>query len=96
MKTKIKVRQSDNEIIEVQSHPSHRLIAGEGEFVEDYEGPRPFAGMIREARNQARNKTPEEREVPKTPRELRLAELKAKPTLTLQEVTEVLKLNNLI
>lgn len=45
---KIRFNTSNGEILEVQSAPSHILVAGEGEVIESYEGSdKPYAGMLR-------------------------------------------------
>ena len=88
--TQIKVRVSDGEVLEVKSHPSHVLTAGVGEELKEVEG-QVYAGMKFE-KGAVRNKKPNEVPVtPKTPKELRREELKQKNSLTLQEITEIVK-----
>lgn len=88
--TQIKVRVLDGEVLEVKSHPSHVLTAGVGEELKEVEG-QVYAGMKFE-KGAVRNKKPNEVPVtPKTPKELRREELKQKNSLTLQEITEIVK-----
>jgi hypothetical protein len=88
--TQIKVRVSDGEVLEVKSHPSLILTAGAGEELKDVDG-QAYQGMKFE-NGAVRNKRPDEiPERQKTERELRLEELKAKPVLTIPEITEILK-----
>lgn len=64
MKTLAKIRISDNEVIEAQTHETHILIAGPGEeIVEIDSDTRPLCGMIREGKT-VRLKRPEEIHVP--------------------------------
>ncbi len=63
---KIKYRISDGEILEVESHPTHLLIAREGEKVEEYKGERLYAGMVRLGKNEAENKKQEPAEYDNT------------------------------
>jgi len=93
---KIKVRISDGEVLEVQSHPTHILKAGDGEEIRDVQADQAYAGMKLEGQT-VRTKRPDEiPERQKTEREVRLEGIGAKPVLTLAEVTEVLKLHKLI
>lgn len=88
--TQIKVRVLDGEVLEVKSHPSHVLTAGVGEELKEVEG-QVYAGMKFE-KGAVRNKKPNEVPVtPKTPKELRREELKAKPVFTAPEVADILK-----
>lgn len=94
---KLKIRVSDNDILEVESHPSHVLTAGAGESLVDYNGPiKPVAGMKLDA-GVPRLKRPDE--IParsKTAKEIRLEEIKNKQNITVADLKEILEIYGLV
>lgn len=92
---KIKYRVSDGEILAWGS--IENISAGSGEEVEDVSGDESLTGKIRVSKGVYRDKIKQEKD-----NELysinkkRLEELKSKPKLTADELTEVLRIHNLI
>jgi len=72
MKTLTKINSATQEVIEAQTHPTHILIAGQGEeLVEIESDQRPLCGQVKDGKG-VRNKRPEEIiPVEKTPEEIK-------------------------
>ena len=72
MKTLTKINSATQEVIEAQTHPTHILIAGQGEELVEIESEqRPVCGQVKDGKG-VRNKRPEEIPVPeKTPAEIK-------------------------
>ena len=88
---KIKVRISDGEVLEVQSHPTHILKAGEGEEIKEVQAEEAYAGMKLEGQT-VRAKRPDEiPERQKTEREILAENFRKKEVLTAQEMTAIIK-----
>lgn len=95
MTMKIKYRISDGEVLAWGSMED--IQPGSGEAVEEVSSDESLTGKIRVSRGVYRDKSKEEKDLePSVVNKKRLEELKLKPKLTADELTEVLRIHNLI